>query len=33
MDLLEFPSIISYQIPMSTYTFRQASRRIPQRSR
>ena len=33
MDLLEFPSIIFYQIPMSTYTLRQASRRswrIPQ---
>lgn len=34
MDLLDFPSIIFYQIPMSTYTLRQASRRswrIPQR--
>jgi len=34
MDLLEFPSIIFYQIPMSTYTLRQASRRswrIPQK--
>lgn len=33
MDLLDFPSIIFYQIPMSTYTLRQASRRswrIPQ---
>ncbi len=27
MDLLDFPSIIFYQIPMSTYTLRQASRR------
>ncbi len=34
MDLLDFPSIIFYQIPMSTYTLRQASRRswrIPQK--
>ncbi len=34
MDLLDFPSIVFYQIPMSTYTLRQASRRswrIPQR--
>jgi hypothetical protein len=34
MDLLEFPSIIFYQLPMSTYTLRQASRRswrIPQK--
>jgi len=34
MDLLDFPTIIFYQIPMSTYTLRQASRRswrIPQR--
>jgi superfamily II DNA or RNA helicase len=34
MDLLSFPSIIFYQIPMSTYTLRQASRRswrIPQK--
>ncbi|VBB45019.1 conserved hypothetical protein [uncultured Desulfatiglans sp.] len=34
MDLLDFPSIIFYQVPMSTYTLRQASRRswrIPQR--
>jgi len=33
MDLLDFPSIVFYQIPMSTYTLRQASRRswrIPQ---
>ena len=33
MDLLDFPTIIFYQIPMSTYTLRQASRRswrIPQ---
>ena len=33
MDLLDFPSIIFYQIPISTYTLRQASRRswrIPQ---
>ena len=33
MDLLDFPAIIFYQIPMSTYTLRQASRRswrIPQ---
>jgi len=33
MDLLDFPSIIFYQIPLSTYTLRQASRRswrIPQ---
>jgi len=33
MDLLDFPSIIFYHIPMSTYTLRQASRRswrIPQ---
>jgi hypothetical protein len=33
MDLLDFPVIIFYQIPMSTYTLRQASRRswrIPQ---
>ena len=27
MDLLDFPTIIFYQIPMSTYTLRQASRR------
>ena len=27
MDLLEFPTIIFYQIPMSTYTLRQGSRR------
>lgn len=35
MDLLDFPSIIFYQIPMSTYTLRQASRRswrIPQKN-
>ncbi|MBW1666974.1 MAG: DEAD/DEAH box helicase family protein [Deltaproteobacteria bacterium] len=34
MDLLDFPSIVFYQIPMSTYTLRQASRRswrIPQK--
>ncbi|MBW1781273.1 MAG: DEAD/DEAH box helicase family protein [Deltaproteobacteria bacterium] len=34
MDLLDFPAIIFYQIPMSTYTLRQASRRswrIPQK--
>jgi len=34
MDLLDFPSIIFYQIPLSTYTLRQASRRswrIPQK--
>jgi superfamily II DNA or RNA helicase len=34
MDLLDFPTIIFYQIPMSTYTLRQASRRswrIPQK--
>jgi hypothetical protein len=34
MDLLSFPTIIFYQIPMSTYTLRQASRRswrIPQK--
>lgn len=34
MDLLDFPSIIFYQIPISTYTLRQASRRswrIPQK--
>ncbi|MDY6990202.1 MAG: DEAD/DEAH box helicase family protein [Thermodesulfobacteriota bacterium] len=34
MDLLEFPSIVFYQLPMSTYTLRQASRRswrIPQK--
>jgi len=34
MDLLHFPSIVFYQIPMSTYTLRQASRRswrIPQK--
>jgi superfamily II DNA or RNA helicase len=34
MDLLDFPSIIFYQVPMSTYTLRQASRRswrIPQK--
>ena len=34
MDLLDFPCIIFYQIPMSTYTLRQASRRswrIPQK--
>ncbi|MDY6839629.1 MAG: SNF2-related protein [Thermodesulfobacteriota bacterium] len=34
MDLLEFPSIVFYQIPISTYTLRQASRRswrIPQK--
>ena len=34
LDLLDFPSIIFYQIPMSTYTLRQASRRswrIPQK--
>jgi len=34
MDLLDFPSIIFYQIPVSTYTLRQASRRswrIPQK--
>ena len=33
MDLLDFPAIVFYQIPMSTYTLRQASRRswrIPQ---
>jgi hypothetical protein len=33
MDLLDFPTIIFYQIPLSTYTLRQASRRswrIPQ---
>jgi len=33
MDLLDFPTIIFYQIPVSTYTLRQASRRswrIPQ---
>ncbi|RPJ77370.1 MAG: hypothetical protein EHM20_06300, partial [Alphaproteobacteria bacterium] len=34
MDLLDFPTIIFYQIPLSTYTLRQASRRswrIPQK--
>ena len=34
MDLLDFPSIVFYQVPMSTYTLRQASRRswrIPQK--
>jgi hypothetical protein len=34
MDLLDFPTIVFYQIPMSTYTLRQASRRswrIPQK--
>src|SRR3989339_247023 len=34
MDLLDFPSIVFYQIPVSTYTLRQASRRswrIPQK--
>jgi len=34
MDLLDFPTIIFYQIPVSTYTLRQASRRswrIPQK--
>ncbi len=34
MDLLDFPAIVFYQIPMSTYTLRQASRRswrIPQK--
>jgi len=34
MDLLDFPTIIFYQIPISTYTLRQASRRswrIPQK--
>ena len=34
MDLLDFPSIIFFHIPMSTYTLRQASRRswrIPQK--
>ncbi|MBF0552422.1 MAG: DEAD/DEAH box helicase, partial [Deltaproteobacteria bacterium] len=33
LDLLDFPSIVFYQLPMSTYTLRQASRRswrIPQ---
>ena len=33
MDLLDFPTVIFYQIPLSTYTLRQASRRswrIPQ---
>ena len=33
MDLLDFPSVVFYQVPMSTYTLRQASRRswrIPQ---
>ena len=27
LDLLDFPSIVFYQVPMSTYTLRQASRR------
>jgi len=34
LDLLDFPSIVFYQVPLSTYTLRQASRRswrIPQR--
>jgi len=34
MDLLDFPAIVFYQIPLSTYTLRQASRRswrIPQK--
>lgn len=34
MDLLDFPTIVFYQVPMSTYTLRQASRRswrIPQK--
>jgi len=35
LDLLDFPSIVFYQVPLSTYTLRQASRRswrIPQRN-
>ena len=35
MDLMDFPTIIFYQIPLSTYTLRQASRRswrIPQKN-